>query len=178
MPRSIDISREPKGRTYITLVDYLGRRCPTFSLVWRKQVSLSDLATMIAHQLRPFLVREERADEGQVVGRLATTRHYRSVKGSLNVLKYQMSLYSWAAPTLPENLTFYDDYGVRVFWSDLHERNAWFNLDVLTTDAIRTEIQGIELDDSSALQTYGNPPRQQSGKGTNFNGPVAGLSET
>ena len=47
MPSSIDIASEPRGHTYEALVDYLGSRCPSFSLVWQEQFSFEAAAKVI-----------------------------------------------------------------------------------------------------------------------------------
>ena len=153
MTRSIDIGSEPRGRTYEALVDYLGNRCSSFSLVWREQLSFEEPARVIADRLRPFLIREERTNEWpgtRLSGHMATVRHYRSTQDSLAVLKRQASLFSWEASASPEDLAFYDNAGACVFGSVSHEKDAWFNQDLLNADDIKTGIPGIELGRSGA----------------------------
>ena len=148
MPNSIAIRTEPRGDTYRALIDYLGTRCSSFSLVWREQLPFDDTAHAVADRLRRFLLREDRTDEWpgtRLVGHMATVRHYRCHHDSLAVLKEQPSLFAWEANALPEDPAFYDATGRCAFGSISHERNAWFDLELLDVKDIEASVPGIEL---------------------------------
>jgi hypothetical protein len=145
---AIDITKEPRDETYRTLIDYLGSRCSIFSLVWREQLSFDESARLIANQLQPFLIREERTNEWpgtRLFESMAMVRYYRSTQDSLALLKNQISLFGWLASDLPEDLAFYDESETCAFASISHEKDAWFNGSVFNAEDIKTKIPGIDI---------------------------------
>jgi hypothetical protein len=145
---TIDITSEPRGNTYEALIDYLGNRCPIFSLVWREQLLFDDSARMIADQLRPVLIREQRTDEWpgtRLLEHMATVRYYKSTQDSLALLKKQSSLFSWIASSMPEDLAFYNESETCAFGSISYEKDAWFNNKLFDAEDIKAKIPGIKL---------------------------------
>jgi hypothetical protein len=53
MKPKFDIVAEPKGQTYIDLLNFAAARCESFSLVWREQFKFEQSAYEIKHALKP-----------------------------------------------------------------------------------------------------------------------------
>ncbi|HET9253051.1 MAG TPA: hypothetical protein VFP58_13140 [Candidatus Eisenbacteria bacterium] len=126
---TLDLVTEPRGQAYAGMLELASEACASFSLVWRDQLSFHASAQAIAADLAPFLVRQERTAEWpgtQLLGHLATVRHYRLEPESLRVLKTAEGLYAWHAPELPEDLALYTPDGMAWLTSIAHERDAWF----------------------------------------------------
>ena len=144
----IDIVAEPKGRTYIELLNFAASRCESFSLVWRKQFQFEPSAHQIANSLKPFLISNVRTDEWlgtKLIGHEAIVRQYRVVDRSIKILCSVSSLYSWLQPKFPEDLAFYSSGNVGWLASVSHERDAWFLDESLSLDEIYSHVSGIEI---------------------------------
>jgi hypothetical protein len=144
----IDIVAEPKGQTYIDLLNFAVSRCESFSLVWRKQFQFEPSAHQIANSLKPFLISNVRTDEWlgtKLIGHEAIVRQYRVSDKSIEILRSVSGLYSWLQPTLPEDLAFYSSGQVGWLASVSHERDAWFLDESLSLDEIYGHVSGIKI---------------------------------
>ncbi|MDQ6771042.1 MAG: hypothetical protein M3Z54_13765 [Gemmatimonadota bacterium] len=145
---TIDILAEPRGAEYHALLQFLGPRSATFALVWSDQLTFAASADDMRIRLGPFERRTERVSEWpgtQLFGSLVTMRHYASSAGALRVLETAEGLYSWQAPALPEDLSFSAPDGRTIFASIAHERDAWFEGDVISMASLRAALTGLEL---------------------------------
>ena len=155
MPRTIDIHSDPRDSVYDALLDYLGRKCQTFSLVWNEDFEFSKSAKEVREKLHPFLVREEVTDEWpgtQLIAHMAIVRHYQVKQESLLILKAQTSsLYSWLRwppNELPEDLAFYSAKGECVFGSISHEEDSWIAHNFASAAELIREVPGINVAES------------------------------
>ena len=144
----IDIVAEPKGQTYIDLLNFAAARCESFSLVWRKQFQFESSAHQVANSLKPFLISNVRTDEWlgtKLIGHEAIVRQYRTTDKSIKILGSLSGLYSWLQPKFPEDLAFYSTGNVGWLASISHERDAWFLDESLSLDEIYDHVSGIEI---------------------------------
>ena len=110
MKPKFDIVAEPKGQTYIDLLNFAASRCDSFSLVWRDQFIFEQSAYEVKQALKPFRVTNVKTDEWpgtKLIGHEAIVRRYRVEEESVKLLHIAGSLYSWLQPQLPEDLAFY-----------------------------------------------------------------------
>lgn len=124
-----EIVAEPKGQTYIDLLNFAASRCVSFSLVWLDQFKFEQSAYDIKHALKPFLISNDRTDEWpgtKLIGHEAIVRRYRVTDESLKLLHVAGALYSWLQPNLPEDLAFYASDDTAWLASISHEGQAWF----------------------------------------------------
>ena len=142
------IVTEPKGQTYIDLLNFAAARCQSFSLVWRDQFTFEQSAYEIKRALRPFQLSNVRTDEWlgtKLIGHEAIVRRYQVSDAAVELLCGAGSLYSWLQPKLPEDLAFYsvDDAG----WlaSISHEGRAWFLDESLQPEEIYAYVPGIKI---------------------------------
>ena len=129
MKPTFDIVAEPKGQTYIDLINFAAVRCVSFSLVWRDQFKFEQSAYEIKQALRPFLISNDRTEEWPgttLIGHQAIVRHYRVADESVKLLQIADGLYSWLQPSLPEDLAFYASGDTAWLASISHESQAWF----------------------------------------------------
>ena len=129
MKPTFDIVAEPKGQTYIDLINFAAARCVSFSLVWRDQFKFEQSAYEIKQALRPFLISNDRTEEWPgttLIGHQAIVRHYRVADESVKLLQIADGLYSWLQPSLPEDLAFYASRDTAWLASISHESQAWF----------------------------------------------------
>jgi hypothetical protein len=148
MKPKFDIVAEPRGQTYIDLLNFAAARCQSFSLVWRDQFKFEQSAYEIKHALRPFQLSNVRTDEWlgtKLIGHEAIVRRYEVSHESVKLLCGARSLYSWLQPTLPEDLAFYsaDDAG----WlaSISHEGRAWLLDESLRPAEIHAYVPGMKI---------------------------------
>ena len=144
----IDIIAEPKGQTYIDLLNFAASRCESFSLVWRKQFQFESSAHQIANALKSFLISNVRTDEWlgtKLIGHEAVVRQYRVADKSIEILCSVNGLYSWLQPQFPEDLAFYSSGNVGWLASVSHEHDAWFLNESLSLDEIYGHVSGIEI---------------------------------
>ena len=144
----VDIVAEPKGQTYIDLLNFAASRCESFSLVWRKEFQFEPSAHQIAKSLKPFLISNLSTDEWlgtKLIGHEAIVRQYRVTNKSIKVLCSVGALYSWLEPKLPEDLAFYCSDQIGWLASVSHERDAWFLDRSLSLDEIYEQVPGIEI---------------------------------
>ncbi|MGI8898266.1 MAG: hypothetical protein ACR2IB_07715 [Pyrinomonadaceae bacterium] len=140
-----DIEAEPKGKTYIDLLNFASSRCESFSLVWRDQFEFEPSAYEIKHALKPFLVSNIRTDEWpgtKLFAHDAIVRRYRVADESIELLHASGGLYSWLQPNLPEDLAFYTSGDVVWLATISHEHEAWF----LDESLLPAEIYGYVPD--------------------------------
>ena len=124
-----DIVAEPKGQTYFDLLNFAASRCASFSLVWQEQFKFEQSAYAIKHNLKPFLLSNDRTDKWPgttLIGHEAIVRRYRVVDESVKLLHVAGALYSWLQPNLPEDLAFYGSDDAVWLASVSHEGEAWF----------------------------------------------------
>ena len=148
MRPKFDTVAEPKGRTYIDLLDFAAARCHSFSLVWGDQFKFEQSAYEMKHALKPFQLSDVRTDEWlgtKLIGHGAIVRRYRVADESVKLLYAAGGLYSWSQPKLPEDLAFYSvgDFG----WlaSISHEGRAWFLDESLLPGEIYAYVPGIKI---------------------------------
>src|SRR5262245_60352804 len=106
----VTIREEPRGATYVALLQFALQRGSLFSLVWRDQLRFSPAAALVAENLQPDLVIERRTDEWpgtRLFGHLAIVRSYRLSPAALSTLAEAARLYAWIVPDRPEDLAFY-----------------------------------------------------------------------
>lgn len=128
MNPKFEIVAEPKGQTYIDLLNFAVSNCESFSLVWRDQLTFEHSAYEIKHALKPFLVSNIRTNKwpGQeLLGHEAIVQRYRVEDESVNLLHAAGGLYSWLHPRLPEDLAFYTSGDIVWLASISHEHEAW-----------------------------------------------------
>ncbi len=148
MKTVIDIVAEPKGQTYIDLLNFAASRCESFSLVWRKQFQFEPSAHQIANSLKPFLISSVRTDEWlgtKLIGHEAIVRQYRVADEPIKILCPMSGLYSWLQPKFPEDLAFYSSGNIGWLGSVSHERDAWLLDESLSLDEIYSRVPGIEI---------------------------------
>jgi hypothetical protein len=129
MKPKFDIVAEPKGQTYIDLLNFAASRCESFSLVWREQIRFEGSAYEMKYALKPFLVSNVKTDEWpgtKLIGHEAIVCQYRVEDESVKILHAAGSLYSWLQPGLPEDLAFYASGDAVWLASISHEHEAWF----------------------------------------------------
>lgn len=142
-----DIIAEPKGQTYIDLLNFAASRCDSFSLVWNAQPRWENSAKEMKQALKPFLVSNLRTDEWpgtRLIGGTALVRRYQVSDESVKLLQKVGGLYSWLQPKLPEDLAFYTG---EVVWlaSISHEQEAWFLEESLRTAEIYAYVPEIKI---------------------------------
>ena len=145
----INVLNEPCGRTYRSLLDLAAERCPEFSLTWQDGLDFNDQAGRVLADLAPWLAREVRTDRwpGTVImGREATVRFFATNPNAIAVLKQAEGLFSWQAPSFPEDLAFYAEGGVCWLGSIAHERDAWLELSHVERAALRFRVPGLQVD--------------------------------
>ena len=143
-----DIVAEPRGKTYLDLLNFAASRCESFSLVWRQQFEFEPSAYEIKHALKPFLISNIKTDEWpgtKLIGHEAMVRRYRVAAESVELLRVADSLYSWLRPKLPEDLAFYSS-GDTVWLATIsHEGEAWFLDESLVPTEIYAYVPGIKI---------------------------------
>jgi hypothetical protein len=99
----------------------------SFSLVWRDEFDFDERCKSIESALRPFFIEEQRTDEWpgtKIFGALATVRHYKVERESIEIIGQAGSFKTWMAPSYPEDLAFYK--GKKVAYSSIaHENDEW-----------------------------------------------------
>ena len=143
-----DIVAEPKGQTYIDLLNFAASRCESFCLVWRDQFTFEQSAYEIKHMLKPFLVSNVKTDEWpgtKLIGHEAIVRRYRIADESVKLLHAAGSLYSWLQPNLPEDLAFYASGDTVWLASISHEHEAWFLDESLRPAEIYAYVPDIKI---------------------------------
>ena len=148
MKPKFDIVAEPKGQTYIDLLNFAAARCQSFSLVWRDQFKFGQSAYEIKHALRPFQLSNVRTDEWpgtKLIGHEAIVRRYRVSDDSVKLLRGAGSLYSWLQPNLPEDLAFYSARDAGWLASISHEGRAWLLDESLAAEEVYAHVPGIKV---------------------------------
>ena len=136
---TINIVFEPAGSVYRDLLTAALDRCDSFSLVWRDQFTFDGHAQRLEEELRPWLLSTTRGNRWpgtELLGHSATIRFYRFDEAVLEILASTQGLYSWLAPSRPEDLALYKDDGSLWLGSVAHERDAWLEVSPLEARAI------------------------------------------
>ena len=148
MKPKFDIVAEPRGQTYIDLLNFAASRCASFSLTWRDQFTFGRSADEIQQALKPFLVSHVKTDEWpgtKLIGHEAIVRRYRVEDASVKLLHAAGSLYSWLQPHLPEDLAFYASGDTVWLASISHEHEAWFLDESLRSAEIYACVPHIKI---------------------------------
>lgn len=148
MKPTFDIVAEPQGQTYIDLLDFAASRCESFSLVWRDQFHFEQSAYDIKHELRPFLISNDRTNEWPgtiLIGHEAIVRKYRVASESIKLLHIADALYAWHEPRLPEDLAFYDSDNKTWLAAISHEGQAWFLDQSLSSAEIYAYVPDLKI---------------------------------
>jgi len=143
-----DIVDDPKGKTYIELLNFSASYCESFSLVWRNQFQFEQSAYEIKQALKPFLISNVRTDEWagtKLIGHEAIVRRYRVATTSVKLLHTAGSLYSWAQPLFPEDLAFYASRDIVWLASISHDHKAWFLDELLSSTEIYANVPNIKI---------------------------------
>jgi hypothetical protein len=143
-----DIVAEPKGQTYIDLLNFAASRCVSFSLVWRDQFKFEQSAYEIKRTLKRFIISNDRTDEWpgtRLIGHEAIVRRYRVADESVRLLHVAGALYSWLQPNLPEDLAFYASGDTAWLASISHESEAWFLDESLRPAEIYAYVPHIKI---------------------------------
>ncbi len=145
----INLLNEPCGRTYRSILGFAAECCSEFSLTWRDGVDFGDGARRVLAELGPWQVREVRTDHWpgtQLRACEATVRFFFVKPGAIAVLNQVDGLYSWRAPSLPEDLAFYTKTGACWLGSIAHERDSWLDLSPTERAALRFRVPGLQVD--------------------------------
>ena len=148
MKPTFDIDAEPRGQTYIDLLNFAASRCASFSLVWRDQFQFEGSAYEIKQALKPYLVANDRTSEWPgtiLIGHEAIVRRYRITEESISLLHKADGLYSWLQPKLPEDLAFYTAEDAVWMASTSHEGEAWFIDESLRPAEIYAYVPQIKI---------------------------------
>jgi len=148
MKPTLDIVAEPRGQTYIDLLNFAASRCQSFSLVWRDQFHFEQSAYDIKHDLKPFLISNDRTNEWPgttLIGHEAIVRKYRVANESIKLLQISAGLYGWHQPRLPEDLAFYDFDNRTWLASISHEGQAWFLDQSLSSEEIYAYVPDLRI---------------------------------
>lgn len=143
----INVISEPSGIDYRRLLDYLARSCASFSLVRRDQLNFNLSADKLDEELRPFRIRQDRTDKWpgtELMAHFATVTFYRVTTDSIAILSKTGALYKWLSPNYPEDLAFYRADGSCLFASVSHEKDAWFE-GQLVLDDIKAHVPGLKM---------------------------------
>jgi hypothetical protein len=146
MKPTFDIVSEPRGQTYIDLLNFAASRCSSFSLVWAFNFDQS--AYDIKHALKPFLLSNDRTNEWPgttLIGHEAMVRRYKVTDESVKLLHVAGTLYSWLQPKLPEDLAFYTPEDAVWLASISHEGQAWLCDDSLRPAELYAYVTKIKI---------------------------------
>ena len=131
------------GATYRLFIESLVAECATFSLVWNDQRRFDDSAGLVATDLSHLEVdrfRVGRWPATELFESKATLIRFRCDESALPVLFRPGSLFSWRAPTYPEDLAFFDSAGDAVLASVAHESEFWV-LDATLRDKLPDSLR-------------------------------------
>jgi hypothetical protein len=148
MKPTFDIVSEPRGQTYIDLLNFAASRCASFSLVWRDQLKFQESAYDVKRVLKPFLLSNKKTDEWpgtKLIGHEAMVRRYKVEDESVKLLHVAGTLYSWLQPKLPEDLAFYTPEDAVWLASISHEGQAWLCDDSLRPPEIYAYVPRIKI---------------------------------
>ncbi len=169
----IKISSEPRGNLYRSLIDYAGRQCSSFSLVWPVDMEIDDSVYQIHRELIDFIESEKEIksewqamdveDEvfpifrkfvinSKSLGIIAEAPRLFACPARENKVSWRIDknrepgLYSWITPALPEDLTFYTAAGEMWLMSIAHEEEAYFNASIAYPDEIIKNVPGLNVE--------------------------------
>jgi len=145
---TLDLAHEPRGADYRALLEFLRGRAESFSLVWRNGGHYAASADVVRGRLTPHLLRTEGTSEWpgtQLLGGIATVRHYRTALEAVALLTEAGQLYAWQSDALPEDLAFYRADGQVLFASIGHERDAWFELAAVSEAEVRAGLPMLQF---------------------------------
>ncbi len=114
---------------YQDLLEKAENEFTSFSLVWRDEFTFDEHCQKIEALLKPYLASEEKTDEWpgtKIFNALATVRHYKVSRQSIEVLKCAKNYKDWLSPSYPEDLAFYKN-GKVAYTSIAHESEGWLN---------------------------------------------------
>ena len=142
---------EPTGDTYRQLVDYVGEKAATLSLVLVGSGKKSQEARRTLESLRPFLINivETREWPGTVLEDEYTGllhRFYVRPESLRILIKVADRLYAWSAPSLPDDLCFYRADAAAVLTSTAHEREGDVRLSSDEYNELCNRIPGLVLE--------------------------------
>ena len=146
----INITKEPRGGTYRSLLTLAAENCPKFSLTWQDGFRFDDEAEAILTALAPSLVNDVRTNQWPgttIVGRsaAANVRFFSVSPMSLEVLEAADGLYAWLAPSRPEDLAFYGPDGACWLGSITHEQDAWLELPPSFVPTLQLRVPGLRF---------------------------------
>lgn len=142
----INIVREPKGRTYRSLLRLASLRASHFALVWNPQLAFDARSAAFAMALQPFLSDESVTSEWpgtKLLGATALVRRYVLNERSVRHLASPGRLFAWRAPSLPEDLAFFTAAGECWLASISHERDAWLYEPPDVLPGLLQEVPGL-----------------------------------
>jgi len=146
MKPTFEITAEPRGQTYIDLLNFAASRCSSFSLVWAFNFEQSTYD--IKHALKPFLLSNKKTNEWpgtKLIGHEALVRRYKVADESVKLLHAAGGLYAWLQPKLPEDLAFYTSDNAVWLASISHEGQAWLIDETLKPAEVYAYVPKIKI---------------------------------
>jgi len=126
--KAYKLTRDVAGEPYDFLVTTLLERGQAFGLVWREQLRFAETAAAVRAELQPLQLRLRKVDRWpgtRLVGHRASVLTYRCDPAARCVLTRPGSLFSWHAPSYPEDLWFVAEANSLLLASVAHQRQAW-----------------------------------------------------
>jgi Leucine-rich repeat (LRR) protein len=145
----IEIYDNPKDEAYRSLIDYAVKKCTKFVLVEVKDISSSSNVKKVLTALEPYIINKIRSNKwpGTRSGsnnNLVYT--YEFNEKSARILKEAAnSLFSWAQPNLPEDLSFITEDGKEWLVNIAHEKIATLEIDEEEAKLLSNSINGLFL---------------------------------
>lgn len=141
-----ELVREPRGRLYADLLDFLGRISISCSLVIREPQRLSPKARWILSDLDTVLIKEIEVSSWpgtRLIDNVANLQFYRLPDAIAFLKANSEGLYDWLAPDAPEDLAFWRTESTEILSSCAHEQFADLRLTPAEASALRTQVPGI-----------------------------------
>lgn len=140
-----DLIDNPRGESYMSLIDLLCVHSDTFYFVTRKEL---DYDMEIIEQFQPYVIEQYKTKEWastRTSGPAATVYKIEVCPQARRLLKkFANSLYDWVAPKLPEDLTFIKNNFVW-FFSSSHEEFAHFHIRSPYYEKVITEATELHI---------------------------------
>lgn len=149
MYQTYAIVQEPNPSTYHELIDFLLMNSQKMTLVIRPTLQLSLHATEFLEAIRGDLLK---IDESSMwpgttlidsVAKVYTYRPSAAVRQTLQSVADALS--DWQQPHLPEDPAFYRVDGSVLFTTIIHEKDAYFTVNMSELEQVRTAVPGLAL---------------------------------
>lgn len=124
----VNITKEPRDKEYMMLIDYAFKVCETFVLSMQKEILIHFPEPEILKRLKPYKIDEEKAvyyPNIDYYNQDAVFYFYKCNEATkLIIMETVKGLYDWRPPYFPEDLTFLNDKGDVWLSSISHENMA------------------------------------------------------